>query len=99
MKSFRKAATLAALLGLLDTQTTVSAAPTLGGYYQTWSAQCVWWPDVYCDLANVASYMDNIFLSFASPTNNYDASNANCLGTQFPTPNPKDLTLSITKLR
>ena len=59
----------------------------------------MWWPEVYCDLGNVAAYIDNIFLSFASPTNTYDASNANCLGTQFPTPNPADLKLSLSKLK
>ena len=88
---------IAALMGYATDS--ASATPEIGAYYQSWSANCVWWPDVYCDLANVSPYVNNIFLSFASPTNQYDASNANCLGLQFPTPDPKALQLSISKLR
>jgi GH18 family chitinase len=75
------------------------AKPMLGAYYQSWSAQCVWWPDVYCDLSKVSSYVDQVFISFASPSNDYNPNNANCLGTQFPTPDPKALKLSLQKLR
>ena len=38
MKSFTKAAAVAALLAASSDSHTASAAPTLGGYYQTWSA-------------------------------------------------------------
>ena len=69
----------------------VAAKPLLGGYYQTWSATCVWSPEVYCDLADVDTKFDNIFLSFADPQRTYDASDANSIGIQLPATDPAAL--------
>ena len=58
----------------------VVAKPQLGGYYQTWSATCVWSPQVYCDLADVNTKFDNVYLSFGDPQRPYDSTNANSIG-------------------
>lgn len=100
MKSFTKAAAVGALLAASSSEShTASAAPTLSGYYQTLSAKCKWWPENYCDLGDVAGYIDNVYISFASPFYDYDPNFANSLGTEFPTSAPACLKLSIYKLR
>ena len=53
---------------IISSIVSLSTAATVGVYFQSWSSKCIYTAaPIYCDLAEVAPFIDNVFLAFADP--------------------------------